>query len=43
MQKNIEFDFNTYLNNRREPYSDINDGEDESIDFDYQKYINGDD
>lgn len=56
MQKNIEFDFNTYLNNRSEPYSDIddnksfgdnksfnNDGEDENIDFDYQKYINGDD
>lgn len=50
MQKNIEFDFNTYLNNRSEPYSDINDNkifnednENESIDFDYQKYINGDD
>ena len=50
MQKNIEFDFNTYLNNRSEPYSDISDNkifnednENESIDFDYQKYINGDD
>lgn len=56
MQKNIEFDFNTYLNNRREPYSGINDNksfngdksfdddsENENIDFDYQKYINGDD
>ena len=43
IQKNIEFDFDNYLNIRREPYSDINDGEDESIDFDYQKYINGDD
>lgn len=49
MQQNIEFDFNTYLNNRREPYSNDNDNksfndgsEDENIEFDYQKYINGD-